>query len=84
MMVDPAIATVALQRIAAGLPAFESVAPNSLERARRRDALKWLRARGYLVVAETGERSYYAKGYSREIKLPRVTDDGRQYLASHK
>lgn len=80
-MVDRDIALSALRRLAMGLPAFEKVAPNRLERARRRDALKWLYSRGYVVSTETGERAA-AKAFAREIRLPRVTDDGRKMLST--
>jgi hypothetical protein len=83
------IAIEALDRIAAGKPAFDYEPFSTLERAKRRDALKLLRTCGYIETVETGERAELwvklapiGRGYKErrpvftDLRLPRVTEAG--------
>ncbi len=79
------IGAAALRRLARGFPAFECEPFSPLQMAQRRDALKWLRAAGYVEVTETGERGCPDRRpvcFTPELRLPRVTDAGRDFLKS--
>lgn len=76
------IAREALERLAAGLPAFPAFEPakSSIDRAKRRAALAWLRRQGFLIRAETGELGINTFRTACELKFPHVTDEGRAFL----
>lgn len=91
----PPLAVEALQRIARGLPAFETTAILPSHLKMRRDAITWLLRRGFVMRTESpmGEPRAYTRipavcgrrkagAMAPALVVPLVTDTGREFLST--